>query len=240
MKPAQSACYVRDTGLFTLLDKKFLKTIARKSRVFNLVRKRGASEEFPIDDKVYIIHEGIVFLSCIDVNGKKIILDILSPGSIFGDLDFNDENGFTNECLFIEPVGEANICEMGKEDFKQILYQNPQFAVSLLSSMSNQLISLEQKVGTLVFSDVEARLISQFISLAEQHGNIDNDTLKINIKLTHEKLSEMIGSARETVSESISILRSKGIIKQDKNGKYIIYKKRLREVFSDPSGELGS
>lgn len=235
MKTTYGACFINNTGLFTLLDKKFLDRIVKKSKVYSLVKKRGLTEEFPIEGKVYIIHEGIVFLSCMDQNGKKIILDILSPGSIFGDLDFTGEKKFSNECLFIEPFGKAGVCEMKKDDFEEILLDNPHFALSILSSLSNRLLALEQKVGTLVFSDVEARLIAQIVSLGQKHGSEDSEKITIDIKVTHEKLAEMVGAARETVSEAISNLRKKGIISSNRKGGLSLSKSKFKALFSESS-----
>lgn len=227
MKTTYGVCFVRETGLFTTLPKDLLDKIAKKSKVHSLVRQRGLTEELPIEGRVYIIHEGMAFLSCIDENGKKIILDILSPGSVFGDLDFTGEQKFTNDCLFIEPFGKAGICEMKKEDFKEILKENPEFAISLLASLSNKLLSLEQKVGLLVFSDVEARLIAQLASLGQKHGKETENKIEIDIKLTHEKLAEMVGAARETVSENLSKLQKKGILSTNKDKKFTLHKNKL-------------
>jgi CRP/FNR family transcriptional regulator len=238
MNSAASVCYIKDSKLSRFLDKKFLKIIADKSRILKFSQKRGVSKEFPIDNKVYIVHAGIVFLSCIDTDGKKIILDILTTGSIFGDLDFSENSG-SNECLYVEPLGEARVCEMKKTDFREILLKNPEFTLSLLSNMSNQLMSLEQKVGTLVYSNVEARIISLFLSLAEEYGETNDTSLKVDLKLTHEKLSEMIGSARETVTDAISELKQKGVIKQDKSGRYLLLKEKVREVYLGPSSKFG-
>lgn len=231
MKTTYGVCFVKDTGLFTQLPKELLDKIEKKSRVHNLVRKRGLTEELPIEGKVYIVHEGIAFLSCIDENGKKIILDILGKGSIFGDLDFEDKQGFANECLFIEPFGEAGVCEMKKVDFKEILKLNPEFAISLLSNLSKKLLSLEQKVGMLVFSDVEARLIAQIVSLGQKHGKETDNEIVVNLKLTHEKLAEMIGAARETVSENLSKLQKKEIVAISKDKIITLNKNKIRSSY---------
>lgn len=227
MKTTYGICFVKDTGLFTLLPEKLLQKIEKKSKVHNLVKQRGLTEELPVEGKVYIIHEGVAFLSCIDENGKKIILDIFKKGSIFGDLDFENSQGKINECLFIEPLGETSVCEMKKEDFKEILTLNPDFAISLLSNMSKKLINLEQKIGMLAFSDVEARLLAQIANLGQKHGQVTEKEIFINLKLTHEKLAEMVGAARETVSENLSKLQKKGVIKIGKDKTITLYKNRL-------------
>jgi CRP/FNR family transcriptional regulator len=181
---------------------------------------------------VYIIHEGLVFLSYIDVNGKKIILDILSPGSVFGDLDFTGNAPSKYENLFIEPFKEAGVCEMSRKDFQEILQNNPEFMLSILSGLSKKLIGLENKVGTLFFSDVEARLISQIVNLGQKYGVEDDRKVTLKMKITHEKLAQMIGAARETVTETLSNLKKRGIIKTNSKNHLTLYKNRLSRLYT--------
>lgn len=222
-----TACYVKQTGLFSLLDKNVLEKIAKMSLIHKLMRKKGEMHEFPLEGKVYIIHEGLVFLSFIDKNGKKVVLDILSPGSIFGDLDFTEDSSYIDDSLFIEPFKSANVCEMSKNEFKKIVTNNPEFALNLLSNLSKKLTTLGQKAGTLITSSVEARLIAQILQLGQEHGTEEKDKVRLNIKVTHEKLAEMVGAARETVSDTLSDLKKRRIISQDKSGKIILHKKKL-------------
>jgi len=231
MDTAYGVCFVHDKGLFKTLGKQFTDKIMKMSLVRTLKRERGQPQEFPIAGKVYIIHEGLVFLSYINEGGKKVILDVLTTGSIFGDLDFSKEKNYPNESLFIEPFQEAKVCEINKDNFEEILKDNPEFTLQLLSSFSNKLVSLEQRLGTLVFSDVEARLVAQIITLGKEHGEDTEVKTKLNIKITHEKLAEMVGAARETVSEAMSNLRKKGVVSNDANGAIILHKDKVEDVF---------
>lgn len=232
MQSTYGACFLTDTAkLFNKLDKEVLNKIQKKSLVYNFTRKDRLNGEFPIEGKVYIVHEGKVFLSYMDEDGKKIILDILKKGDIFGDLDFTHKEHSTGNSLFIEPFTAASVCEMKKDDFKQILHDNPEFAVSLLSTVSNRLMNLEQKVGTLVFSDVEARLLAQMIKLSQEYGEEDKSKIRVGLRVTHEKLGEMIGAARETVSETISSMRNRGLLSQDSKKRFILNKAKIDALY---------
>lgn len=231
MDTTYGACFVHDKDLFKSLGKKFTDKIMKMSLVRTLRRRKGESQEFPITGKVYIIHEGLVFLSYINEDGKKVILDVLSTGSVFGDLDFTGSKNYPNESLFIEPFQEAKVCEINKSDFEDILRNNPEFTLQLLSSFSNKLVALEQRLGTQVFSNVEARLVAQIITLSKDHGSDSGDKIKLDIKVTHEKLAEMIGAARETVSEAMSNLSKKGVISKNKSGLIVLHKGKVEDVF---------
>ncbi len=231
MKARIGACCTTDTGLFKVLDKEALRRLSQKSTVYKLRRHGHSRSEFPVEGKVYIIDRGRAFLSYIDEHGKKIIFDVLSSGDIFGNLDFNDKN-FSSDSFFIEPFGETTICEINSEDFREILKENPEFTLSLLSNIFNRLTSMEHKLGTLAFSDIKVRLIAQLLEISQKYGKEENNEIKVGIRLTHERLAEMIGSARETVSETISYLRKRGIISHDKKKNFILHKDKINSLFS--------
>ncbi len=231
MSNGYGACFVSGAGIFENLSSEIKEKIARNSLVHELSREDLGTYEFSISDKVYLVHTGKVFLLYMDENGKKIILNIFPEGSVFGDLNFNNGRENFTESFFIEPFPEAGVCEMNKDNFEEILRDSPDFALSLISNLSQQLVDIGRKLGTVAFSNVEARLIAQIVYLGQEHGEENDDTLTVNLRLTHEKLGELIGAARETVSETISNLRRREIIRIDENKHITLNKAKLDLLF---------
>jgi CRP/FNR family transcriptional regulator len=232
MKVSYGACVIEGTEFFGRLPKETLKNVADKikdkSLVHELSRQEDGAREFPVEGKVYIIHEGRVFLSHMDESGKKIILSICSPGDVFGDLDFNDRRPSFSDSFFIEPYPAAKVCQMDKETFGEILRESPELSLSLISSLSRRLVDASEKVGAVAFADVEKRLLAQLLHLGQTHGHEEGTTVKIDLRLTHEKLGEMIGAARETVSEAISDLRRRGVLSVDADKHFVLDKKNRK------------
>lgn len=223
-------CHISKDGLFNNLDQNSRQKIVKESLVHELGQKGQLSNEILIKDKVYLLRDGCALLSSIDENGKKMILDILTQDSVFGNLDFTGPS-LKDSNLFIEPFPQASICEMSKDKFAEIIRDNPEFAVLLLSTVASRLAALEQKVGKLVFSDVEARLLSQLLDLSRRHGKENARSVHLEMRLTHEQLAGMIGAARETVSGAMAELRKKGILSQDKHRHFRVNKDQLKSLF---------
>ena len=116
MNRTSTPCYFTNASLFRKLSPATLKKIAQSVVVHELDRKKQGREEVRLQGKVYIVHAGRVFLSYIDAEGRKIILDILPPGSVFGDLDFGHASRLDEASLFMEPFSTASVCEVDKED----------------------------------------------------------------------------------------------------------------------------
>ena len=225
------ACYFLSDGLFEALGRKARQGIAQKSRMHRFSDQKKKAGEFPLEGKVYLVHQGSVFLSSIDENGKKIILDILGKGGVFGDLDFTNQKDYTDFNFFVEPFPKAAICQMDKKSFVEILRSNPDFTIKLLSDLAKRLTRLEERVGQLQYADVSTRLLAQLIRLSQDFGKKEEEKIVIEKRLTHEQLAEMIGSTRETVSSVISDLRQQKILSQNQKHHFCLDKKKTNAVF---------
>jgi CRP-like cAMP-binding protein len=77
------------------------------------------------------------------------------------------------------------------------------------------------------------RLRSKLAQLAQDHGRVGRDGIRLDLRLTHDLLAEMIGSARETVTRALDELQREGTVVRDGRG-YVLRLRpdELRE-FSD-------
>lgn len=56
------------------------------------------------------------------------------------------------------------------------------------------------------------RVRTKLLELAREHGKVDRETVRLDFPLTHDVLSEMTGSARETVTRAIDELQREGFV----------------------------
>jgi len=75
--------------------------------------------------------------------------------------------------------------------------------------------TLRQKTRTIAnlssFHHVD-RLRSKLVQLAQDHGRVGRDGVRLDLRLTHDLLAEMIGSARETVTRALEELQREGFV----------------------------
>ena len=75
--------------------------------------------------------------------------------------------------------------------------------------------TLRQKTRTIAnlssFHHVD-RLRSKLVQLAQDHGRVGRDGVRLDLRLTHDLLAEMIGSARETVTRALEELEREGFV----------------------------
>ncbi len=214
---------LKNSALLEVLASGSRNFLEKQGTCFILQKKNGTPSEHIVGNGIHIIVEGKAFLSCISQDGKKIILDILEEGDVFGDLNFFEKNIYSDrECLFIEPLSKTplKIRKFKKEEFLNILAASPLLAQKVISALAKRLYDREKKIEALAFLDLKSRLLGELVKLGNRQ--IDNENLiRVNSKITHEKLAEMTGAVRETVSKALAQLKRDGLILSGQ-GKHII------------------
>ena len=198
--------------------------LLKRHKVLVLEHKINEAEEIQLKaNSIYIIGEGELFLSCIGIDGKKIIIDHLREGSIFGDFDFDGLDEYEDGFLFIEPIlkRKATVYVFDKRDFLEGFLENPYLTAQIFSNFSHQFVSLVEKIEALTFLNLKTRLIYELVRLGEPDSE-NSDMIRINFKITHEKLAQSAGAVRETVSKALADLKKEGLIFYDSNKNLIV------------------
>lgn len=167
-------------------------------------------------DKVFILKTGKVEIYQLTEDGKKIIVDVLGPGNVFGDLGIDEPNE-----LFVEASTDSFVCVMGKSEFFKMVSDKPQIANSLVRELFSKVVESEKQVAALASDNLLTKVKNLLIRLAKKHGELKDDQVTITTKFTHEQLSQMLGISRPTMTELLNKLEKDGIIKRE--GKLISY-----------------
>ena len=93
----------------------------------------------------------------------------------------------------------------------------------------------QQVIANLVTVDSEQRLGKTLLQLARSMGKKDPHSIRIELKITHEELSEMVGTTRPRVSLFMQRFHNLGLIETNKDRFFIIKEKKLTEYLEQIS-----
>jgi len=208
--------------LFSTLDDKemnYLKNIAvKKSFSKNTILFSRGDES----DALYLLYKGNVKAIINDEAGKEIVLSTFGPGEYFGEISFLDGEARSATVVTREPV---QILIVYKNDFEKILFSNPDIVFRLLKELLKKLRRSTEQIEGLALMDVYKRIANLLLHLAKPQ----NTKWVIEEKLTHQEISNMVGSSREMVSKIMKQLQTGGYISTDR--KRIIINKKLPASF---------
>lgn len=148
---------------------------------------------------IFILKLGRVQLYRLTSEGKKLEIAVLEKGTFFGDMPLL---GQRLQHVFAEALTDCLICVMSRPDVERLIIRYPQVALRMLNVISDRLTEAEQRLETLAFQNVPARLAATLVRLAE------GDT----VRMTHQELAETIGAYRETVTKTLDGFQREGLV----------------------------
>jgi CRP/FNR family transcriptional regulator len=180
------------------------------------------------EQRVFLIKEGEVEIYQLSPKGKKVIMDILGPGDLFGNSPFSPEP-YLESNDFAAARSRTTLIIGQKSDFADMLEAIPELAISLIGEMSMELNEADSRIMNLALSNAKTRLVNELLRIGKSIGEENDGNLVIGTKLTHEELAEMTGITRETVCRVLKKLCRDKIIALDKFKRIAIDKQKARD-----------
>lgn len=196
-------------SIFSILEEPQLKEITDK--IVSRTYKKGEMIFFEgdISDKLYVINNGKVKVFKYTKEGKEQILYIVSSGDFLGDLSLLKKSEFKFNAEALEDV---NICQLTKDDFDNVVKENPEISLKILEVLYERIFKLENLVQSLSTKDIEARISGLLLGLIKDFGEPEGDIVRLELPLSREDMANYIGVTRETISRKLNSMQEEGII----------------------------
>lgn len=178
-------------------------------------RRKARSVIFRQDSPGYglmAVLSGRVKISSRAPNGREIVLNIINPGEVFGEVALLDGKPRTADATAL------TACELliiDRRDFIPFLQAHPDVAVRLLSVLCERLRRTSQQVQDLLFLDVRGRLAKTLLRLAETHGQATPDGHRIDLKFSQRELGSLVGLTRESINKQLREWQKLGLLTLD-------------------------
>ena len=172
---------------------------------------------------VYFIESGQVKLVTVTPEGRECVCAVHGAGEVFGELSLTGVGERLETATVME---DTDLKVIPASKFFALLGSN-----SLLEGFVRYLavrIAAQQEVIThLVTARSEHRLGTTLLELARKLGKRGPDSLLFEHKITHEELSEMVGTTRSRVSGFMKRFHNLGLIAMSPQHHLIVRDKEL-------------
>jgi CRP-like cAMP-binding protein len=91
----------------------------------------------------------------------------------------------------------------------------PAFASLIVTGLEQAARQAHATMRTLAHTRQTDRVRVKLLQLAQDHGRVSRDGIRLDFPLTHEILAEMVGAARETVTRALDELEREGFLIRD-------------------------
>jgi len=213
--------------LFSKIEDKELEKIAEISHLKKYRKDEDIFSEGEVGDALYILVSGVVKVFRTSSDGRIKTLALLQKGDFLGEMAILEKE---IRSANVRAVEDAEILVINKRDFEASLTSNPQIAFKIMETICARLRDADKQIESLTFQNVSGRLVIALLDLAEKHGVQTEKGIKIDMELTHQELSEMVGTAREVVSRILNDFRKTNCIEIEKHYITITDKEELKRI----------
>jgi len=193
-------------------------TIPRHANVYNCGDQ---------DEKVYFIETGQVKLSLLSPEGKECLLAIHGSGDVFGELCLAGLARHESATA----MQETKLKQIPCSQFFARLSRDSLFE-GFVRYLAVRVADQQQVIANLVTADSEQRLGQTLLQLARTMGKKDPRSIRIELKISHEELSAMVGTTRPRISLFMQRFHNLGLIETNKDRFFIIKEKKLTDYLA--------
>jgi CRP/FNR family cyclic AMP-dependent transcriptional regulator len=180
------------------------------------------------DEMVYFIESGQIKLLMLSPEGKECLLAIHSAGDIFGELCLSGSGARLETATAME---ETDLKKIPRSQFLARLSRDS-LIEGFVRYLAVRIADQQQVIANLVTVDGEQRLGKTLLQLARTLGKKDPHGLRIETKISHEELSEMVGTTRPRISMFMERFRKHGLLETNREHSLVVNEKKLTDYLS--------
>src|SRR3712207_1765434 len=173
-------------------------------------------------EAVYVVLKGSVKVHLFTPDGTEVILAVLGPGEVVGEMSLTDSLGRSADVTTLE---ESTFLWMDRRTFRSGVESSATLARNLADVLSRRLRLANAHLLSMAALDVPGRVASQLLSLAKEYGQETPEGVRIPIRLTQADLGALVGASRVRVNQAVGYFRKRGQISLDKQGLLTIHDK---------------
>ncbi|HEX8253675.1 MAG TPA: Crp/Fnr family transcriptional regulator [Thermoanaerobaculia bacterium] len=179
------------------------------------------------DDSLYLIDSGQVKLSMASAGGKDCLLAIYTAGEVFGESCFTGDGKRFESAIAMRPTV---VRRASRREFIAAV-ERASAHDSLLRHVAGRLAERQIAVFDLVTTASERRLAKVLFTFADKLGTVDGAFLRLGQLISHEELSQIVGTTRPRITAFMQRFRTAGLI--ETSGRSIsVHRQRILEFLA--------
>lgn len=176
---------------------------------------------------VYFIQQGFIKLYEVSEEGRETIIYLTGPGNLLSLRALVAKEQTAHQ--YTETITDVVLYSMTMQELYDILSDHPEHLVDLLHVLVDRLNHAERRVEGFIAGNVTVRVANFLYDIALRFGEKHGSEVLLPINLTHQRISEFVGSFRETITLVLSRLQKEKLIKINRSNITILDLEKLHE-----------
>jgi CRP/FNR family cyclic AMP-dependent transcriptional regulator len=175
---------------------------------------------------IYLVIAGKVKLSRVAEDGRRVVVEIYQTDEFFGESALLNSATCAEEATALE---NAKVMTWTTSSIEDLVVQRPRLAVALLQILARHTIELGDRIESFSVDNSARRLARTLIRLSERLGQGTEDGSTRLAPLTHELLSQYVGTSREIVTHCMNQFRRQHCVHYSRKEGILVYRDALKE-----------
>src|SRR5579875_596179 len=214
MQSGHATHTIHRTPLLAGLNDEIIEAFVRRARQRHYPRGTVIFHKDDPGTQLYVIVSGSVKISIPSVEGKDLLLSILTTGESFGELSLFDEEP---RSATAEAMEDTVALTMGRADFLALIEQYPALALRVIELLTRRLRAADLLAHDACLLDLPGRIARRLLELAETHGTGDlrRGPVELRLRLTQSELAALVGATRVATNRVLQRFQQRGIVSWD-------------------------
>jgi CRP/FNR family transcriptional regulator, cyclic AMP receptor protein len=199
-------------------------------RISTYIKKRSVAKGATIfekgDDGLGLIGvvSGSVKITVTSADGRDIVLNIIRPGEVFGEIALLDGRARTANAT---AMSDCELIVIERREFIPFLRSEPDVTLKLMEILCSRLRKTSEQVQDVTFLNLSTRLAKTLLRLTANDGP-SKPARKVAI--TQREISQIVGRSRESTNKQLRAWAKRGWIRLDRGSVTIIKTDKLVEL----------
>ena len=153
---------------------------------------------------LYFVQSGKIKTFRTNLDGKELITGIYSKGDFLGYEAILKNESFSDHAMALE---DSELLIIPRDLFQQLVLANREIAQKFIELLSQKVDQKEEQLLHLAYNTVRQRTAEALLTLYDKMDEPDH-----TLKISREDMSNMVGTATESVIRVISDFKDEGIL----------------------------
>lgn len=197
-------CHLHSSGFFCHLSRASLAAFNRIKHAAVFPQHTVVLAEGQSPCGVFILCQGRAKLSTTSRDGKTLIVRIAEPGEVLG--LYAVITGEPYE-LNVETMQPCQLNFVGREDMRRFLSQHADASLHATQHLARDCSDSYGVVRTIGLCHSVSERFARFLLETAADGEVNNGRVRVRLAMTHEEISQLVGTSRETITRLLSEFR---------------------------------
>lgn len=218
---------IEDILLFDGLAEQTLDGLRQQMRARKLAKAELLFNAGDPSDSMYLVQRGRIKIWTVSAAGAEVTLNVLGPGTVFGEIGLLDGSERTAGASALDAV---ELLAISRSAFDNALDRDPQLARNVISFLCERLRWVSARMEDSALRSAPERLARMLNHLVNDYGIETNEGMQLSINLTQGELARWTHMSRESLNKILNRWSDEGLLQQSRGKITVQDQERIEEI----------